>query len=61
MLGLAGAVLSLVAVLCMIGPQARQYFTGADTPGTPDAGPPQGQAGCWRLTPAGLRPAVAPP
>lgn len=61
MFGLSGAVLSLAAVLCMIRPRTRQYFTGPDTPGSPDADPSPGQAGCWRLTPAGQRPAVASP
>lgn len=37
MLGLSGAALSLAAVLCMIRPRARHYFTGPDAiPGTPD-------------------------
>lgn len=59
--GLSGAVLSLTAVLCMIRPRTRQYFTGPDTPGRPEADLSQGQAGCWRLAPASQRPAVASP
>lgn len=50
MLGLSGAALSLAAVLCMIRPRARQYFTGPDAaPGTPDPGAPRDPANFWHL------------
>lgn len=55
MLGLSGAGLSLAAVLCMIRPRTRQYFTGPGTPGSPDLGTPSGQAFSWQLTPASRR------
>jgi hypothetical protein len=49
-LGLSGAGLSLAAVLCMIRPRARQYFTGTDARprnSGPDALPYQ--ARFWQL------------
>lgn len=51
MLGLSGAALSLAAVLCMIRPRARQYFTCLDVvPGTPDPDALCDMAGFWRPT-----------
>jgi hypothetical protein len=59
MLGLSGAALSLAAVLCMIGPRARQYFTGPDAgPGTPDPDALSDPASFWQLTLTGRRPAI---
>jgi hypothetical protein len=59
MLGLSGAALSLAAVLCMIGPRAREYFTGADAvPGSPDPDALPGPASFWQLTLTGRRLAI---
>lgn len=59
MLGLSGAALSLAAVLCMIGPRARQYFTGpAAVPGTPDPDTLSDPASFWQLTLTGRRLAI---
>jgi hypothetical protein len=56
MLGLSGAVLSLAAVLCLIRPHARQYFSGPDAvPGPPDPGTWSGPAGFWPLALASPR------
>jgi hypothetical protein len=48
--GLSGAALSLAAVLCMIRPRARQYFSGPDAaPGAPDPAVLADPASFWQL------------
>jgi hypothetical protein len=59
LLGFAGAVLSLAAVLCLMRPRARQYFTGQETvPGTPGRAARPGPARFRPLVPAARRLAV---